>query len=156
MKKVIAILGLAAVVLTFASAAGATNNKKVTICHGTSSQSNPYVKNTVSISAIDGQGSNDHSHHIKDIIPPVKGVTDGQNWGAEGQAIYNNGCKRSIKQTTTTTGAKTTATTGGIPTTAADKPTATVGGDSPPSIDTPSVIVAVPAAPVAAHPAFTG
>lgn len=85
---------------------------KAQICHRTSSVTNPYVRIEVDYSAIDGQGHDDHSHHIGpvptsqeeaqifkniktkwgDIYGPVEGVTDGLNW-TEGQAIFENGCK---------------------------------------------------------------
>jgi hypothetical protein len=70
---------------------------KVTICHATSSASNPFVSNRPNA---DGtvQG---HDGHPNDIIPPFEyidnnGVTQqypGKNWDAEGQEIYNNGCE---------------------------------------------------------------
>ncbi|MEO6579120.1 MAG: hypothetical protein ABIO99_09530 [Candidatus Limnocylindria bacterium] len=81
---------------------------KATICHATSSETNPYVKITVDYAAIDGDKKNDHSHHTGpvwyagakadnvdwgDIIPPVDGVNPGQNWTEEGQAIYNADCQ---------------------------------------------------------------
>lgn len=65
---------------------------KATICHATSSETNPYVKLTVDYSAIDGQKKNDHSHHVGDIIPSVDGVNIGQNW-TEGQEIWDADCQ---------------------------------------------------------------
>jgi hypothetical protein len=86
---------------------------KVTICHRTNSNTNPYVVITVDVSAADGslgKGGNDHTHHdgpvwnpslkdahIKwgDIIPPYtyNGTSfPGMNWPA-GQAIHENGCE---------------------------------------------------------------
>lgn len=49
----------------FAAPASATNNK-VTICHRTASDSNPYVLITVNENAVDGEGQNDHTHHVVD------------------------------------------------------------------------------------------
>jgi hypothetical protein len=48
--------------------------EKVTICHATSSEKNPYVKISVNAKAVDGQGKNDHTSHEDDIIPaPAQG-----------------------------------------------------------------------------------
>lgn len=92
-----------------------TNEDKITICHRTNAANNPYVIETVSKSAANGGGHDDHtSHegsvassftvatalkkdHIKwgDIIPAYtwNGTADpGLNWSAEGQLIYNNHC----------------------------------------------------------------
>lgn len=65
---------------------------KLTICHATGSETNPFVVITPAISAVY------HAHiehqHNEDIIPPFeyKGQTYSQNWDAKGQAIYNNDC----------------------------------------------------------------
>lgn len=67
MNKLIA--GAALAVLTVLSSAGvasATPAEKVTICHRTNSDKNPYVLITVSANAVDGEGANDHTHHIVD------------------------------------------------------------------------------------------
>ncbi len=77
-----------------------TNNahNKVTICHATGSKTNPYVVITPDASGvIDGHYA--HQDH-RDIIPAFDYVGKdkvvhhfpGQNWTAEGQAIFNNGC----------------------------------------------------------------
>jgi len=75
-----------------------TNNahNKVTICHATGSKTNPYVVITPDASGvIDGHYA--HQDH-RDIIPAFDYVGKdkvvhhfpGQNWTAEGQAIFNN------------------------------------------------------------------
>ena len=88
---------------------------KVTICHRTNSNENPYVMNTPDADG-DVSGHADHvggdndgagpgpvwdptlkAQHIKwgDIIPPFKwsgGDFPGLNWTTEGEAIYANDC----------------------------------------------------------------
>ncbi|MDX6265792.1 MAG: hypothetical protein QOD70_532 [Frankiales bacterium] len=93
------------------AASVSSSNAKVTICHGTNSNNNPYVVETPDK---DGDVSGHAGHtgpvwdatlkaeHIAwgDIIPPFE-YTDGGvvlqfaglNWSAAGQAIYANGCK---------------------------------------------------------------
>ena len=109
----VAVAGTAVVLGVSAADANAKRpeQQKVTICHRTNSVTNPYVQITVSKSAVDGQGNNDHTHHTGpvaisksfaellkkfhhkwgDIIPPFDDYA-GYNWGVAGQAIYNHGC----------------------------------------------------------------
>jgi hypothetical protein len=63
----------------------------VTLCHATGSATNPYVMITVDYHALE----NGHTGEKGDIIPPttINGVTYSANWDANGQAIFNNGCK---------------------------------------------------------------
>lgn len=105
--------------LTQTTPVEAAKQPKVTICHRTNAVTNPYRVITVAQSAVDdiagnsGKKADHYGEHpgpvasslavataLKqaktkwgDIIPPVPGVHDGLNWTAEGQAIYNNGCK---------------------------------------------------------------
>jgi len=99
------IVGALATVLAIgpAVAIAKTNNgnsnagNKVTICHATGSRSNPYVQITPNANGvISGHVSHQDS---RDIIPSFTyndhGSTKnfpGQNWDANGQAIFNNGC----------------------------------------------------------------
>lgn len=122
-----ALMAIAAVIVSGPAFATACNNDKsnngkgngsgedakVTICHATNSQTNPYVIITVSTSSIDEQnnkylnGHGDHeggvwykgiaAHSWGDIIPAFKSpkgaVYAGQNMNEAGKAILNNGCK---------------------------------------------------------------
>ncbi|WP_457962766.1 hypothetical protein M1E17_14795 [Arthrobacter sp. D1-29] len=66
---------------------------KITICHATGSASNPFVVITISLNGLNGHAGAGHQNG-EDIIPPNSGniVPGGQNWTAEGQATFNNGC----------------------------------------------------------------
>ena len=81
-----------------AAVAGATPNDKVTLCHATSSVSNPYTNPTVDKSAVAEQnnpGRNGHDTHVNDIIPPFTHTPvdyPGKNWTTANQTIWANGC----------------------------------------------------------------
>lgn len=101
--------------------------EKVTICHRTNAVNNPYRQIKVAQSAVDGVAGNsgkkpDHfgehqgpiatseevAQALKDsktkwgdIIPPVEGFHEGYNWTAEGQAMWENGCKFVEEEKTT-------------------------------------------------------
>src|SRR5882762_5972398 len=64
----------------------------VTICHATGSSSHPFVMISPSASGV----FHGHLRHQdgRDIVPPFtfKGQAFSENWNAEGQAIFNNGC----------------------------------------------------------------
>ncbi|MCO4257197.1 hypothetical protein [Pseudarthrobacter cellobiosi] len=66
---------------------------KITICHATGSDKNPYVPITIALQGLNGHANANHQH-TEDIIPPNTGkvLPAGQNWTAKGQATYNNGC----------------------------------------------------------------
>jgi len=103
-------------------------HNKVTICHATGSQSNPFVVITPNANGV-VSGHMAHQDQ-RDIIPPFDyndhGTTKhftGQNFDANGQAIFNNGCKVAsttpgggggggTTTTTTTPGQVLAATTG--------------------------------------------
>ncbi|HLE59201.1 MAG TPA: hypothetical protein VJA85_06110 [Candidatus Limnocylindria bacterium] len=115
-RPLVLVAALAALALSLALVArpaAAGEDHKVTICHRTASDTNPYVKITVDIDAADGDLGNDNGQgdhymehvgpvwyegakdaHVEwgDIIPPIEGVHDGLNWTDEGQAIYENDC----------------------------------------------------------------
>lgn len=92
-----------------------SDGQKYTICHRSTSVTNPYIVENVNISAIDGTDvnpSSDHSHHTGpiassqavaqslkdsktkwgDIIPSVPGLVAGQNWNDIGKAMLANDC----------------------------------------------------------------
>jgi hypothetical protein len=99
--------------------ASALPNHKITICHSTNADNNPYRVNTVDKSSTDAEGHNGHTGPIwykgidekwGDIIPryeilecervngdlQCKGTGKyypGLNWTSEGQAILRNGCQ---------------------------------------------------------------
>jgi len=93
-------------------------SKKVTICHATNSNTNPYTHPTVDADAVDGDtgndnGNGDHQTHTGpvwnpllkdqqiswgDIIPPFyedgsPGYWPSKNWDTAGQALYRAGCQ---------------------------------------------------------------
>ena len=84
-KKLIVLLA----VIIFAAASSpvkASVNVKVSICHATESETNPYNKISVDVDGLNG-----HGDHGKDIIPPV-GQFAGLNWDTQGQVIWANNC----------------------------------------------------------------
>ena len=92
------VRGIVVGVLLLAAAdvsAAAASQLRVTICHATSSVTNPYNLITVDVSAVDGSRNNNHSSHPRDIIPPINGLP-GQNWDARGQAVFAAGCRTSV------------------------------------------------------------
>jgi ABC-type sugar transport system substrate-binding protein len=67
--RLIAATSVAALLMAlWAIPAGATpaddGEHQVTICHVTESAGNPYVLITVDVAAFDGEGNNDHTHHV--------------------------------------------------------------------------------------------
>ncbi len=143
------------VLLTFvcvlATPAAAKPQDKVTICHATSSVSNPYVQNTVNENAIvqpngTPTGHGEHTGPVYpergwgDIIPSFEYNNDnggtsiypGLHWTTDGQAIWNGGCLVVITEppvspetTTTTTQPEVTTTTSASTTTTAKPGTTT-------------------------------
>ena len=102
------LVGLSTVVLQPAASQPNDNQKRVRICHATSSQTNPYVANEPAI-ANNGDLHGGHLNHTGpvfpakdwgDIIPPYDYVDadgkpqvfPGYNWTPAGQVIWQNGC----------------------------------------------------------------
>lgn len=72
-------------------------NDKITICHFTGPDGDYQSINIDKSGALDGHAGPSHQDG-RDIIPPFDygNPTEhflGQNWGFEGQAIYNNNCQ---------------------------------------------------------------
>ncbi len=106
------ILGVVSSNSASAMVSAMDNLSKVTICHASNSASNPYEQITVDLSAVDGVGNNDHSHHTGpvaysstqaqqlksleinwgDIIPPTSVNPTVLNWDSIGKAVYYNNC----------------------------------------------------------------
>ena len=69
-RKVLAVAGVTALALAMLAAPASATPKsdagehKITICHVTNSQTNPYVIIEVDVAAFDGEGKNDHKHHV--------------------------------------------------------------------------------------------
>ena len=79
-----------------AFAASPNSHNPITICHSTSSLSNPYLQQTVDDDSVFKQGHDQH-HNKRDIIPPFDYYDQGQdyhypglNWDDRGQSIWNN------------------------------------------------------------------
>ena len=80
MKRILATAGIAGIALIGVTApANAGDNNKVSICHATGSESNPYVSITVSENAVNGNGG--HASHHGDLIPAPSGGCPGGSKG---------------------------------------------------------------------------
>jgi hypothetical protein len=90
MKRTIATLGVVGLGLMGATvAANAAPDKKITICHATSSASNPYLAQTISLSALSA-----HVGDTGDIVPANDGtdMPNGQNLTPANIILLANGC----------------------------------------------------------------
>ncbi|QBR93668.1 hypothetical protein [Nocardioides euryhalodurans] len=98
-RLTILLLALVAGLVTLAPPASAAPEQKVTICHRTTSPTNPYDQIAVAQSA----ALNAHAGHTGpiftvgadnwgDIIPPIPGLPGGLNW-PEGRSVLENGCE---------------------------------------------------------------
>jgi hypothetical protein len=107
LKRIVAGLTASSLLLvgSIATTQAASNSNpgqsgKVTICHSTASQKNPFIRvNANKNGNVSGHAGNSHRGG-RDIIPPFtykqngqNKTFPGQNWNAQGQATYNNNCK---------------------------------------------------------------
>ncbi|MDI3211859.1 hypothetical protein [Arthrobacter sp. AL12] len=86
------IVGLGLMTATVSANATPPEEKKITICHATSSSTNPFVIETISLNALNGHTGPQHSP--LDIIPINDGdiMPQGQNLTAANLAILANVC----------------------------------------------------------------
>jgi hypothetical protein len=103
LKSIALTAGITVAAVSFSAPVYANNGNsnagnKVTICHATGSQSNPYVRISPNANGV----VSGHAAHQdeRDIIPSFhyndhgsNNTFPGQNWDTNGQATYNNGCK---------------------------------------------------------------
>ena len=96
MKKVLAAAGIAGLALLGISApANAGPDDKISICHATGSESNPYVEITISENGLNGHYA--QGVHDGDIVPaPAGGCPGGDNGDHDGD---DHGCTDSKKVT---------------------------------------------------------
>ena len=168
----IAVFGtIIVIVLTamfISDSANASDSENISICHATSSISNPYTLITIDTSSIDNEknkylnGHGDHTGPVfnadggkdqpvwGDIIPPFTSPSGssfaGYNWTEAGKSIWNNECN-TVKPTPTPTPSPTptptpspTPTPTPSPTPPPPPPPTTPEPprDSPPIVETPT------------------
>src|SRR3954469_4000960 len=109
-------VGVAAALVVLQPAASQQNEKKVRICHATSSTTNPYISNEPAIEN-NGDLHGGHLDHTGpvfpapkwgDIIPPYtytdvngnEAVFQGRNWGPAEQIIWQYGCTTGLEPLT--------------------------------------------------------
>lgn len=117
--------------------ASSVEPQRVTICHATASNTNPYVEETVDV-ASSGELQGGHNDHPADIIPPYSydgGSYPGLNFDAQGQAILDAGCTVPGEPTPTPTATETETATPTPSETPSETPTPTV---TPTPTQTPS------------------
>lgn len=99
----IGALGSALLVLAFALPASADPPEKITICHATASETNPYVSITIAPQAV--VNAHIEHQHGEDIIPlfTYNDVQYSQNLDAAGLALLANDCEAPGEETSTST-----------------------------------------------------
>lgn len=99
MKRILAVLGVTGLALLGATApVTASPPEKVTLCHATGSEKNPYVPVTIDLHGLNGHANSNHQHQ-EDIIPKNGGkvMPEGQNLQAKGQGALNNNCVPTVE-----------------------------------------------------------
>lgn len=98
MKRILATLGVTSLALLGATATAfatgeSSGGEKITICHATGSETNPYVPITVDLHALNGHAGAHHQHE-EDIIPANNGkvLPGGQN--LDKVDVWNAGCAK--------------------------------------------------------------
>jgi hypothetical protein len=155
---VIVVIAVTAILMTTDAKA---ESDKVSICHATSSEKNPYTQNEVDASSINNEKNkylNGHGDHERDIIPPFtyeSSSFEGRNWDDAGKKIWENGCNIVEPSPTPTPTPTETPTPTPTPTqteTPTPTPTPTITPSTPTIVPTPQdppvVIVPTPSNPV--------
>lgn len=96
MRRTIATLGVVGVGLmsvTVAANAAPPEDKKITICHATSAAGNPFIVETINLSALKA-----HANDTLDIVPMNSGdvMPQGQNLTQANLAVLANGCAPAV------------------------------------------------------------
>jgi hypothetical protein len=102
-KKTAGLIALAAgglmagglLAMPAANATQTDNDNRLTICHATGSETNPFVIITPAKAGVVNGHDGDWHQDARDIIPPFTWNDTpypGLNWDAAGQATWNNGC----------------------------------------------------------------
>ena len=163
-STIVALLGLSTMLLT--RSVGATQPTSITICHATSSNSNPYDTQSPNIQN-DGSLAGGHLNHTGplypsanwgDIIPPYNSGSfhyAGMNWTSAGQAIYGNDCNV-VTPTPTPTHSPTATPTPTKTPSATPTPTSAPTATPTPTTVQPTVTPTPTSAQVTATPTPTG
>jgi hypothetical protein len=79
MKRILATAGIAGLALFGVTAPANAGGDKVSVCHATGSETNPYVQISISENALNGNGG--HASHEGDIIPAPSAGCPGSSKG---------------------------------------------------------------------------
>ena len=95
MRRLMIAAGALATIATLTSPALGAGGK-VSLCHATSSATNPLV--LIDVSVAGAYNAHMRHHDGRDVIPPFtwKGKTYSQNWDAAGRTLLANGCDATV------------------------------------------------------------